>query len=419
MSWKRYFLGIFVCFSFLIGCQKKTDWRENFKEKSRDPFGLYILYNESPELFSDGIVTVMEDNILDYLNDLYDDEKAEFNYLCIKDDTQKISQKGINKLLSYVEDGSTAFFSLNKFSIALEEALGFEAESLEPLFWNSGPGTVAHLKGLKGELKFTNEDFKDTSYSYDRNLHRHYFSSYDTYNTVVLGTQKIKGKEEPIFLKVYYGKGVVYLHAQPSVFTNYNLLKEKNYEYAEKALSYLPEGEVLWDPQLTWSYQDNYRNPYEDDTDNGQQVEESVFNFFLENPSLKWFLYLGLFALLTFLLFNARRKQRPIPIIDPPKNSTLEFTHTISNLYLLNGDHQNMIDKKIQYFLEKIRSKYYLDTSNLNLEFVEKLASKSGNEFKQTKELIDYILFLNKEKEGSPSELMNLSKMIDKFFKRK
>ena len=40
------------------------------------------------------------------------------------------------------------------------------------------------------------------------------------------------------------------------------------------------------------------------------------------------------FSLLLFMRFNARRKQRPIPIIEPLKNSTVEFTHTIANLYL-------------------------------------------------------------------------------------
>jgi hypothetical protein len=412
MSWKRSFLAILACISLVLGCEKKTNWRENFRENSRDPFGLYILYNESPELFSDGYVTLLENNILDHLNNLYYEDEAEFHYVCIKDNADKITQQGVDKLLSYVEDGGTAFFSLNDFSVELRQTLGFQTKSLEPIItsWQNTEATVSYLKGLKGELKFTNKDFDDTSYAYDRNLRRHYFSNFDNYNTVVLGTQKIEDKDEPIFLKVYYGQGIVYLHTQPSVFTNYNLLKD-NYEYAEKALSYLPDGEILWDPQLRWSdYQDN---------DDNTKESESIFNFFLQNPSLKWFLYLALIALFTFLLFNARRKQRPIPIIDPPKNSTLEFTHTISNLYLLNGDHKNMIDKKIQYFLEKVRSQYYLDTSNLNQEFIEKLAAKSGNKLESTKELISYILYLNQKEDGVPNELMNLSKRIDKFFKKK
>lgn len=118
------------------------------------------------------------------------------------------------------------------------------------------------------------------------------------------------------------------------------------------------------------------------------------------------------------MLFNARRKQRPIPIIDPPTNSTLEFTHTISNLYLLNEDHKNLVQKKIQYFLEKVRTRYYLDTRNLNKEFIEKLALKSGNDLDKTKYLINSILTLNKKEKCSAEDLMSLNKMIDNFLKR-
>jgi hypothetical protein len=409
MSWKRYFLGILIATTFLVSCGKRTNWAENFRENSKTPFGLYILYTESKELFKDGGVTLLESNILDYLNNSYFDEDIRFNYLCIKDDARKITQKGINKLLSHIEEGSTAFFSLNSFTPELEESLGVETKSLDSLIWVFGSNAIPYLKGLNGELKLNSKVYQDKSYSYDRNLRRNYFSKYNENNTVVLGTQKILDKDEPMFLKVYYGKGVVYLHTQPSVFTNYNLLKD-NAEYAEKALSYIPNGEILWDPQVQWSYQD------QDQADNDS---ESALNFFLRNPSLKWFLYVAFIGLLIFLLFNARRKQRAIPVIDPPKNSTLEFTHTISNLYLLNEDHKNMVDKKTQYFLEKIRSRYYLDTSNLNQEFIEKLALKSGNTLADTKALIEYILLLNEKTHCYAPTLLRLSKMIDKFLKQK
>lgn len=409
MNIQRSILCVLVCILFLAGCGKKTDWRENFKENSKTPFGLYILYNESEELFDNSYVSLLDANLYDYLNNLYFEDDYKFSYVCIKNDARKVTETGLEKLLSFVEDGSTAFFSLNDFGYELEALLGFETTNLEPNFWFMSSSGVAHLKGLNGDLELKNEDFDGTSYSYDRNLRKNYFSSYDTNTTVVLGTQEIEGNDQPIFLKIYYGQGVVYVHTQPSVFTNYNLLND-NYEYAERVLSYVPSEEILWDPHVEWSYQDQGRE--DEDSD-------SVFNFFLRNPPLEWFLYLVFIGLITFLLFNARRRQRPIPIIDPPKNSTLEFTHTISNMYLLNEDHKNMVDKKIQYFLEKVRSRYYLDTSNLNREFIEKLASKSGNDLIETERLVRYILILNKKYSCQPNELMNLNKMIDNFFKKK
>ena len=54
------------------------------------------------------------------------------------------------------------------------------------------------------------------------------------------------------------------------------------------------------------------------------------------------------------MIFNAKRRQRVVPIINPLPNTTLDFTKTIGNLYYQEGNHQNIVDKKIIYFLEKI-----------------------------------------------------------------
>ena len=116
-------------------------------------------------------------------------------------------------------------------------------------------------------------------------------------------------------------------------------------------------------------------------------------------------------------VFNSRRKQRPIPVIEPLKNSTVAFTHTIANLYLKEQDHKNLVDKKIMFFLEKVRTRYLIDTHNLNSSFMEKLALKSGNELANTKYLINTIISLNKKSECSEEELIVLNKMIENFFK--
>jgi len=153
-------------------------------------------------------------------------------------------------------------------------------------------------------------------------------------------------------------------------------------------------------------------------TNRDNDKKDSIFKFFLGHPSLTWFLFVSLFGLLLFMLFNARRKQRAVPIIKPLQNSTVEFAHTIANLYLKEADHKNLVDKKITYFLEKIRDKYLIDTNNLNSQFIEKLALKSNNDLASTKYLINTIIALNKKTECTDVELMVLNNMIEKFFKK-
>ena len=393
-----------ACLVFITGCRNKTDWYENFKEKSKSPFGTYILFNESKELFDNQEVNLLKENIYDHLLNSYFDDDYRFNYICVKDNANKITYRGIEELLLYVEDGSTIFLSLNNFSTVLKSTFEIETQNTDLLSFRP-----SHLKLLKGTLTLHNSSFFEKEFTYDRNLRKHYFSKFNQNNTIVLGTQEIQGKNQPVFIKVYYGKGAVYLHSQPIALTNYNLLND-NYKYAENILSYVPDGDILWDPQIRRSR----INSDDENTENS----ESVFSFFWKHEPLQWFLYLGFFGLIIFILFNVRRKQRPIPILASPKNSTLEFTHTISNLYLLNEDHKNLVQKKIQFFLEKIRSRYHLDTRNLNNEFCQKLASKSGNELQNTKYLINTILALNKKLNCTAEDLMSLHKMIDNFLKK-
>lgn len=400
MTGSKNILFLFLL-AIMFGSCTRTNWYENFRAKNKSPFGTYILYNEYEEMFYRYKVTYLKKNILDYLTDDYISAYDELNYICIKSNANKINSKGIEEILSFVAEGNNAFFSLNYYSYYLKEALEITTQNLDSLRL-----TPLALKELSGDLYLKNQDFEDQPYTFDRNLRKNYFTSYNENNTIVLGTQKINGKKEPVFLKIYHGKGAIYLHTQPIVFTNYYALNGKE-AYAENLLSYLPNRETLWDPQLRFT---------KDST--GRNRTESVFSYFKKNPPLLWFLYMAFFGLVLFMVFNARRKQRPIPILTEPKNATVEFTHTISNMYLKNGDHKNMVDKKIQFFLEKVRVKYLIDTQHLNEEFMEKLAMKSGNELRPTRYLIHTILALGKKEVCTEEDLMGLHKMIENFLKR-
>ncbi len=404
MRLKRfYILSFLLMVSMTLMQCTKTNWYENFKEKEKSPFGTYIIYNESESLFQGNKQQLLNENIYDFLIDRYLEDYDKFNYICIKHIDRKTTEDGINELLSFVYEGNNAFFSLNYFSEELQEALQIEIKNLDSLAFSP-----IRLKKLKGKLQLNNDHFKNQEYSFDRNLRRNYIKSYNKNISIVLGTQTINSQEEPTFLKIYHGEGAIYVHTQPIVFTNYNMLN-KNYQYAENTLSYLPNFSAFWDPQIRASRIANQE----------PENSESVFVFFWKNPSLKWFLYIGFFGLILFMVFNARRKQRAIPITSPLKNSTVEFTQTISNLYLKNDNHKNLVDKKILFFLEKVRTRYLINTHNLNSEFIEKLALKSGNNLNNTKYLINTILALNKKIACSEEELMVLNKMIDNFLKRK
>ncbi len=397
----KYIYIITICL-FFASCGR-TNWSENYREKEKSPFGTYIIYNEAKNLFNDEEVVYLKENFYDYLYINYGTTKEDFgNYICIKNNANKLTEDGVNDLLSFVYDGNNAFISLNYFNDNLKEQLEISTNNLDKNIYS-----IEDLKALKGEFFLNDKNFEKDSFAFDRNIRRHYFVTYNKNKAIVLGTSKVDGKKVPNFLKIYHGKGAVYVHSNPIVFTNYNLLKGKE-DYAAQLLSYLPTSTLFWDPHIKYSQYSNGR-----DND-----KESVFKFFLQHQTLTWFLFVSLAGVLLFMLFNARRKQRAIPIIHPLKNTTVAFTQTISSLYLKEQNHKNLVDKKIAFFLEKARTKYLLNTSNLNKEFIQNLAAKSGNEIRNTKYLINTIITLSKKSECTQEELLVLHKMIVNFFKK-
>lgn len=387
---------------YLTSCNK-TNWNENFREKEKSPFGTHIIFNEIETLFKNEEKVSLKINFYDYLHESYNITQEDFgNYICIKDNAYRLTNDGVDDLLSFVDDGNAAFISLNNFNNYLKEKLEITTNNLDKGIYDN-----AILKDLKGEYYLENETFKNQPFTFDRNSRRHYFITYNKNTTIVLGTSKIGEEKLPNFLKIYHGKGAIYVHANPIAFTNYYLLKEQKI-YVENVLSYLPSSTIIWDPQIQKS---KYSNQKDKD-------ENTVFDFFLQHKTLTWFLVISLIGLLLFMLFNARRKQRVIPEIKSLKNTTLAFTQTISSLYLKENEHKNLVDKKIAFFLEKVRTKYLLSTNNLNKYFIEKLAAKSGNEIQQTKYLINTIITLNRKEECSAEELLVLHKMIDNFFNK-
>ena len=184
----------------------------------------------------------------------------------------------------------------------------------------------------------------------DKNEGDYYFSAFDSINYSILGYAKTD-KKRVNFIKIPFGNGTILLHTEPKAFTNYNILKDDRYRYVESILSYLPDDDVYFD-----SYSKR-QTPY------GDAEEESNLSWFLEQLSFRWAWYTALIFLLLFMIFNAKRRQRIIKIIKPLQNTSLAFVKTISNLYIETQDYKNLIDKKITYFLEKVRTDFNIDTT--------------------------------------------------------
>jgi hypothetical protein len=301
-------------------------------------------------------------------------------------------------LLNKVHEGSTLFISAENFIRYFTDTLKLNYSSVE---YNL---TLEKQDSIK--LTLTTSTWENRYLYVHPVLNLFTFVGMDKSTTTILGKMELPNREVyPNFVKVKFGKGTIFLHNQPIVFTNVALLDEGNSaDYVAGILSYIPK-----DKPLVWFVKDQTFNT-------GKPINESSLSVIFRYPALRMTWLLFIYGGLLYMIFNARRYQRVVPVVKPLKNTTVEFVQTIGNLYFQEGSTSNILGKKIIYFLDRIRHTYYLDTGRMDTDFAMKLQVKSGKD----KELIDEILTcirdFQKLRTAIPTDLLKLSSLIEEFW---
>ena len=102
--------------------------------------------------------------------------------------------------------------------------------------------------------------------------------------------------------------------------------------------------------------------------------------------------------------------------MEPLRNSTLDFVNTVGKLYFNQHDNRNIAVKKINYFLEYIRTNLFLSTGILNTAFEDALAKKTGLPREEIADLIRILQEVDHNQSISDLILLELNKRIDKFY---
>lgn len=373
---------------------KPVNWSPSYSVNDKIPFGLYVLDHEIGSLFKNQkIERLSTETPYEFLSPKYDANPKVQTYT-IKGSFLNVSefaaidQASMTEIFYFVSHGNNAFLSMQTFPQSLLDSLKLDFRT----DFEFTPKSTVWLANSKTGSK---------KYNFVAGMGSYYFSKIDTLYTTVLGYESNEFFSKKVnFIKVPYGNGNFYLHIQPAVFTNYHLLKDNHKEYVEKILSYLPNETIYW-----------YAKPT-----NGEGISDSPLRYILKQPALKWAWYFFLIGITVFILFNAKRKQRVVPILQPLANLTVDFTKTIANLYRQEGNHNDIIDKKIIYFLEKVRNEYLIDTSKLDKDFVHKLHLKSGKNLADIQHVIQLIIDHRKSYHDSvESDLIEMNNAIEKF----
>lgn len=352
----------------MAGCSKdkgspeSVSFKPSFSISDKEPLGLYAAHSLFRQAFQGYELHYNNQSFKDYFTKF-----AQYDYNRTKTVFAIISKQflptidDVESMSEFVKHGNTLFVASNQYDGTFLEKFNLRTERT---------ASLQTMMKYMMEMKETGVSMKDSS-AFGSATYRYFFYPLEAAikRDSSLPSKEIVSTEEtlPGAVVFRHGAGRIISIVNATAFTNYFLLTGKNYEYLVHLLSFTPAdvSEVTWDT-------------YYNRVDRRKDSSYSDFQELMKYPPLRWATWLFVLGSILLVLLGLVRRQRMIPLIKPNVNSSVEFAKTVSRLYLLKKDNKNIAMKMVTYFLEKIRSRYYVSTSILNHEFAQVLAAKTG-----------------------------------------
>ena len=399
-------LALLVYFFFFSPAEKRYQWFESYNSKSDQPYGTLFVRKLLESYRPEGKFILNQrksvHQILDSINSL-----TNTDYIFIGP-AAYLDKRDVDALSNFIYKGNDALIASHDI----------DQELVAKIYNNPCEYSLDYLTNVSDEvtLNFYHDSLRSsTGFPY-----KHRYSTFDVrYNWSYLTEEAFCDSTASIvpigyqngkvvnFFKIPYGNGNLFLHSNPIVFTNYYLTDPNKAEYAAIVFSHLNGKNIIWDDfsKLPFSQNHNENN--------------SPLYFILQQPSLKYAWWMILITVVLFVLFAMKRKQKVIPVIEPKTNTSLEFVTMISALHYQNGNHIDIAQKKMKYFLYFIRTKYGVHTHTFTQAQVPILAARAKVEEKHVRHLFERWVVI--EKFGfsgiEDHRLVDLYYAIDTFYK--
>lgn len=382
MKGSRWFIlamVLFLAVMFLVeyNLPKKFVWNPTFSQYDHQPFGCAVFDYMLEESWAKDYY-VNEWTFYNFENDTTGEPLA---ILAVGQQLQ-LTETDRNAIMRLAERGNKVILASTSFS--LSDTLGYDMSYT--WFRASELKKYAGSVNRRDSLYWLPDSVTGTPYpaaifEFYPQLCDVYFTKYDSLSVPLaqkrMENDSVEELQDSLFIPTLefsgvvalrrpVGKGEIILISTPLLFTNYGMLDKNNAAYIFRLLSPAKDLPLY----RTEAYN---KSEYE---------QRSPFRYFLSQPALRWGLYLTMITLVLFLVFTARRRQRPIPVIREPDNKTLEFTELIGTLYYQKKDHADLVRKKFTYFAESLRRNMQIDVEEDgdDATLCRKMAGKTGME---------------------------------------
>ncbi len=373
--------------------------------KDTKPYGAKVAYEELPRLFPNASMKV--GNTERDLNEFMD-ESSTGRLMVVLNRNLIADSDQAQQLINWVHQGNYVLLSGQYFSKDLLDAFHLQDKSRFYLDMYSYGEPVDLYDSLRISLD-TALFGSGARWTCPGRRAESSMDSLDAAFTDVLGYNQ---DQEPNFVHIRSGNGIILVQTAPLAFSNYFLLYGNGKQYLEDAMSVLPRDidRIMWNSYPVY-HNGSLMKRADDDND------PSFLSKLLKSPPLgSAFLFL-LLILLVYVLLNIKRTQRIIPEIAPKSNESLDFVKTIGRLYYEKGDHRNLAIKMSQHFQEYIRTKYQ---QQLNLEDAsssKRLATRSGVPEDVVRDIATQIRYVQDAPYIEEAQLEEFYQLLEIFYK--
>lgn len=386
--WFITFVVVFLALVFVMEYQmpRRFTWNPSFSHIDKQPFGCYVFDSVLSASLSGGYEVTKKT--------LYQlrGEHRRMGVLVVAEYLYNMSETDVDNLLAMAAEGSKILLVSGGMPSCLSDTLHFDTDG----YYHELTLREYAVRGLTLDTVTWIADAV-----YDRKEYYLYpqLSSFE----ILLDTDSVKGRilamntshqhEEEndsvsysTAVAIPVGKGEVILAMTPLAFTNYGILEGNIHDYVFRLLTQMKGLPMV----RTEAY-----------TPATAQAEQSPLRYFLSQPPLRWAVILSFLTILVFMVFTAKRRQRVIPVVEEPKNRSLEFVKLIGTLYYQKGDYRDLVMKQYAYLMETIRRVLQVDLNDRgnDLRSFAVISAQTGVEEKEIAALVDTLRRLSDDEE--------------------
>ncbi len=393
--WLTLALVVLALMAYEVLRPRPLDWTPSLAPGDTRPYGAEVLHRLLPGLTQGPVRTAASP-----LRTLLEGSSAPQTLFVLADEAE-ISPFDAERLLAYAERGGTVLIAAHRLSSALDDTLGLntwggvvdalgnpfieQLDTLDLQFLAPGLGGPLRVSEALAPARMRVAP-EDTTRWTD-----------EVYAAARLSRE---GDSLPAYtvLRLTRGEGVLVLTNAPLLLSNFALLNGEGQAFAERLFAYVPTGGLVW-----WR--------------RGAGEASTPLRYVLQQPALRLALWAALAAVGLFMLRAARRRERPVPTVAPPRNDTVDFARTIGLLFYNRGDHANLAAKVRHQFYAHVRDALGITTVPGSADFAARVAQRAGVPLAEVEALLALLDASERAPTVTQQQLLALGRAANHFYR--